>query len=151
METREDGTVLCNGAVGSSSRVSMGSDIAIPLHFNFTLKAGSYKLSGGVIDKFAIELSDVTTEPYSRLAFTKYSSNVVEFTTSEDKEVFVRIYTYINTQYDNEVCKPMLIESAAKTDYEEHKGQNKTVVFPSGMELCKIGSGQDYLYKMNGK
>ena len=45
----------------------------------------------------------------------------------------------------------MLIESTAKTDYEEHKGQNKAVVFPSGTELCKIGSSQDYLYKMNGK
>ena len=67
METREDGTVLCNGTVGSLARVSMGSDIAIPLHFNFTLKAGSYKLSGGVNNKIAIDLIDVTSTP-TRLA-----------------------------------------------------------------------------------
>jgi hypothetical protein len=45
----------------------MGSDIAISLHFNFTLKAGSYKLSGGVSNKFAIELIDLTSTP-TRLA-----------------------------------------------------------------------------------
>jgi hypothetical protein len=67
------------------------------------------------------------------------------FTTTSETE-------YLLTTFDDANLDTAQLEKGEiRTIYEAHKEQNITIPLPVNLELCKIGSGQDYLYKMNGK
>lgn len=91
--------------------------------------------TSGILDSVN---KNITTnwERYS-LTFTANKTGTVkcrvENTTSIEGN-----YTYI--------CGYQLEENSTATSYVAHQEQNYTITLPTGMELCKIGDYQDYIY-----
>ena len=145
-ETLEDGSVILNNTATANATYSISSVAAKDNYFAFTLKAGTYTLSGGD-SKFEITLVDISTSTAEVLQTTGFSSTAITFTTTEDKYVFWRVHGKNGTTYSNDVCYPMLVESATEIPYEPCQIQTYNIPLASTRKLCKIGNYVDYIYK----
>ena len=67
------------------------------------------------------------------------------FTTTAETEYILTVFN------DANLDTAQLEKGETGTTYEAHKEQNITIPLPANLELCKIGTYKDYLYKNNGK
>ena len=59
---------------------------------------------------------------------------------------------YNNSSFSGSITtSPMIINSNTVTNFEPYIGNTYNIDLPSGMELCKIGNYQDYIYKDSDK
>ena len=77
-------------------------------------------------------------------------SNNLTFTTSSDT-YFLRLDIYSSNDITPSNITNLQIEKGNQaTIYEPYIGQDYHITLPTGMELCKIGTYQDYIYKEDG-
>lgn len=79
-------------------------------------------------------------------------STQTHLTIGEERKLNYRVFLSgmtNGTSYSGTI-KMQLEKSSSKTEYEPYQGANYSVNLPNGMELCKIGDYQDYIYKDNG-
>ena len=131
---------------------------------NKVLKAGTYTLSykylsgsnnstqaGGNFVRVYVYGRNIGDTNYpTELANCNISATSTSstFTISEDKEVIVVAYLYGNISVDINF-KVMLESGETASTYVPYQEQNYTIDL-GDLELCKIGTYQDYLYKSGG-
>ena len=146
----ENGSVNFNGthtasqtdfyAAGSSNNYV---DLKIPV--------GTYYLSRGTAETgvtlfVVIKHSDNTTTTRSASSNVKVSVTIAE---GDTFRMFARVSTN-GTVLNNITIYPLLTANQ-NDEFEKYQEQSITLSLPTGMELCKIGNYQDYIYKNENK
>lgn len=107
------------------------------------------KQNGDVSNDYGTQGSGVTLDGYLSVTYT-IPSNIGEY-----HYVLVSLYSARNTavtQGDYVDYTNLQLElSDQATNYEPYQGNTYNIDLPSGMELCKIGNYQDYIYKDSDK
>ena len=167
-----DGTVKANGTPsGASQFIFFSSQAGLPIEPNTT-----YTISGGDKTKgvvFTFEERDAG----GTVVATHDNIDTLTFTTNENAHTLTGgLKRYSNSiTIDNFICKPQLEKGSTPTSWEQYCGGTaspnpdfpqdvkvvtgtQTITINSttytvnlgSMELCKIGTYQDYIYKTNG-
>ena len=149
-EMFSDGRITANGTATSQS-VSIGLSDAISTGLR-VLQAGEYELSftkEGTFTSGRIQVMEVVDGNASVLEYSTGNSRT--FTITEPKLVYYRAILSTGGVAENAILYPLLEKkSIATSSYIPHAEQNYSITLPNGMELCKIGDYQDYIYKNNG-
>lgn len=140
---KADGAIFANGT-SSGNALSMFSSDAVSNGRIITLQAGDYVISGGTSTVALQVVSSSGTE----IAETD-SNGVKTFTLSEATNIFVRARMERYAVADNVTIYPQL-ELGTATDFEPYQEQSYPISLGS-LELCKIGTYQDYIYKSGDK
>ena len=131
-----NGSINVDGTTSDSSANSMQmSDGANHL---FELKPGTYTLSGGVTN-VVVQLIQYENGSVSVAASTESSTT---FTITETIQVYMRININKNKTINNVTVYPQVEKNDHATPYSAYK---------TPIELCKIGTYQDKIYKENNK
>ena len=133
---KDDGTIEVGAGTSTAEANSMNSAQARDNGRIKTLPAGRYTLSGSTS---SIRLLVVDSTGYGLAT----SSNGVpaSFTLSQKTGVFIRASIPANTTVEATVIRPQLEAGSTATTYAPYF---------TPIELCKIGTYQDYIYKTNG-
>lgn len=86
-----------------------------------------------------------------RSLVTSATQTAVTYDLSGGNRIRFGIFVTNGTSIDITDYKIQLENNNTKTDYVPYTNQKYEVDLPVGLELCKIGTYQDYLYKDNGK
>lgn len=133
-----NGEITLNGTASANTSMIVFNDF-------FYLEAGTYIVS--LNNSSSISGSNyfrVLDENYSAVSNAIYFStanNTLTFTLSTGKKCRCQIRTASGTEYNNYVIKPQLEKGSQATTYAPYK---------TPIELCKIGTHQDRIYKSNG-
>ena len=137
---KADGAIFANGT-SSGNSLSFLSSEAISNGRIITLQAGDYVLSGGT----SIVLLQVVSSSGKEIAETA-SDGVKAFNLSEATDIFVRARMARDTVADNVTIKPMLEKGSTATAYEPYSSNDYEINL-GNIELCKLGTYQDYIWK----
>ena len=133
-----DGTITANGTANANIYLNLNTEV--------TLNAGTYILSGcpsgGSSSTYTLYENSVGYNKFD------YGSGL-DITLTETKTFRVSLAIYSGTSVNNLVFKPMIEKGSQATTYEAYKGQTYEVNL-GNIELCKIGTYQDRIYKSNG-
>jgi len=136
--TNEDGTITANGT-SSSSFASI--TVANAQSYLFTLQAGTYTLSGGYNSNLFVQIANNSG---TALAYSGTTNET--FTLTEATQVYYRAYVNSGTSVSNITLKPMLVKGSVAKPFEAYQSQTYPVNL-GNIELCKIGTYQDYISK----
>ena len=128
-----DGSVRVNGTASANTYLTYPT---------FTLKAGTYTLGAGIYINTLTRIQlveDISGRPI--IASTENGASST-FTTSADKSVFLQ-WRINSGEVIDKVFYPMLEKGSKANSY--------TPYGTTPIELCKIGTYQDYFYKDSGK
>ena len=134
-----DGLITQSASDGSAWDISQGRI--------FYLSAGTYTISIDVKSgaKGYMQLHDIINDT----DIVNTSSNSRKFTLTQTTALGFKTYgsggTYPVSYY------VMINKGETATTYEAYNGTTYNIDLPSGMELSKIGTYQDYFYKDSGK
>ncbi len=124
-----DGSYTLNGTSKSSTWFYRLAD-------NFTLPAGTYTLSNSnsnVGDNTAIFYDD-------NYNFDRYNISTKTFSTTKTIKPYIRVAA--NATFNNFIIKPMIEKGSQATTYSPYF---------TPIELCKLGSNEDKIFKTTGK
>lgn len=136
--TNADGTIYASGTA-SSTAFSINNTEATTNNLFKTLPAGTYRVSSKDSAPSGVEIRVNKLSDGSVIATAPTS-----FTLTETTNVFVGLRVASGTNISTTVCPQ--IELGSATTYEPYQGGSYGVNLGS-MELCKIGTYQDYIYK----
>lgn len=114
----------------------------------------TYTISKKVTDRFRVglynsALSEAGTYDLSSIIRNDSGTKITITTTSTDYYIYAHI---LETDNLDEVLATIQIEyGSTATTYEAYNGTTYPINLPSGMELSKIGTYQDYIYKDSDK
>ena len=96
------------------------------------------------------------TTNYTKILEYDENQNFIHYTglsTSQSLTISLQNSTkYIRVSGNVNTLDTLQIEfNSSVTDYIPYQSQSYPITLPSGMELCKIGDYQDYIYKSSGK
>ena len=144
----------------NGSNTSAGYVISNRTATNITLEAGTYYFSifllSGSINRgsnqgeFTIKTSDGRTGITLSNIINSPSGYTKSFTATEKTTLETDFYLNGAITFTN-VVLGIEISKQTPTTYEPYQGNTYEVDLPSGMELCKIGNYQDYIYKDSDK
>jgi len=128
--TKSNGHITMNGTSGGSNNWTLDSASAVSSGMVVSLGAGTYTM---FTDNTTIQKQVIWTnsDGSSEGALVSSSSSGVSFTLTETKLVYVRARVTANTTYNEDIS------------VEIQKGTTQR----TPIELCKIGTYQDYIYK----
>ena len=141
----EDGVITLNGTATATRFVDFGLFFKLPKG-TYSIKANPPIIgdSGG-----AVRLA-TTSSAVSGASINFSSTGYNTFTTTEDLEVGLQIRTASGVSYNNFVIKPQLEVGNQASTFEPYIG-NTYPISLGNIELCKIDTYQDYIYKENDK
>ena len=92
------------------------------------------------------------TDGTSATYYGAKTNREIEIPNDVDNVSYVHFRVYSNNSSTSQagsitITKPMLAFGEIATDYVRHAEQNYPITLPIGMELCKIGDYQDFIYK----
>ena len=144
----------------NGSNTSAGYVISNRTATNITLEAGTYYFSifllSGSINRgsnqgeFTIKTSDGRTGITLSNIINSPSGYTKSFTATEKTTLETDFYLNGAITFTNAVLG-IEISKQTPTTYEPYQGNTYEVDLPEGMELCKIGNYQDYIYKDSDK
>ena len=118
------------------------------------LKAGTYTFSvdntniSNIYIEFRLKDKNGDSIPDGRVQVNNSNKSVTK-TINEDFEINSYIYIGSGNTFDL-ILYPMIEKGSSAISFVPHAEQTYSITLPSGMELCKIGDYQDYIYKNNG-
>ena len=122
-----DGTISVTSGTASSQHVSLLTSLAVSNNHYITLKAGSYVVSGGTAN-IGLQVLDTTGVLLGTSTFTL----------TTEKQVYVRAVVKSGVSVTATTIKPQLELGSTPTSYAPYF---------TPIELCKIGTYQDYIWK----
>lgn len=134
--TKADGTITNTAGTTSATAYSAFASEATSNGLTKTLEAGTYCISGASGD-ITLDVCDT-----SGTTLATDSGNGATFTLSAKKTVFVRIRVASGKTLTAGTTKPQLEKGSTASSFAPHF---------EPIELCKIGTHQDRIYKENGK
>ena len=134
----QNGTLYLDGACTSET---LTSHTQFKNNFAFTLEAGTYTFSMGTSGT----LRPISLKKYSDDSNISSLSSVqmqTTFTLSEQTQVYIGFYLVSGNSYSNTKYEVQIERGSIKTDFAPYK---------TPIELCKIGTYQDYIYEDDGE
>lgn len=141
---KTDGTITNTAGTTSATAYSAFAGEATSNGLTKTLEAGTYCISGAS-GNITLDVCDT-----SGTTLATDSGNGATLTLSAQKTIFVRIRVASGKTLTAGTTKPLLESGNQPTAYEPYHGQSYEINLGS-IELCKIGTYQDRIYKENGK
>lgn len=153
----KDNANVLNAYINTSGVIKANANnsaIYIPCKPNTTYTISRIKPSSGN-SKFAIgTTSEIPVAEAQCIDFIRNdTANDITITTSSNaKYLIIWLWVTDYTMSWQDTIDSLQIEYGnTATTYEAYQSQTYPINLPSGMELCKIGTYQDYIYKENDK
>ena len=147
-KTMPDGSISANGTA-TNTAYSMVANEALSNKYIY-LTAGTYTLSIDSAPQTGTSVYLYDANANAQLAPYLDATHLSRtFTLTKSYKAFIRLRINSGTSV-NSTFKPMLMAGSTAEPYEPYQGQSYTIDLDT-MELCKIGTYQDYIYKDGGK
>lgn len=118
----------------------------VDTNISYTLSAN---VGGSNLFLYIRTYTDNTYSTVKTTYLTDARGSISKTFTPDSKYLMIRLAN--NASISNvETTNIQLEKSNQATTYEPYTGEGYEIDLPSGMELCKIGTYQDYIYKDNG-
>lgn len=144
-----DGSIVLNGTATSNSfvRYDLIQPITVTAGQNYTLSANNTSTIGSASKYASVRLNTGAGDDTGTESFLYNLNATNTFSKTTDTTYYrLTIRTASGLSYDNFVIKPMLELGSTATAYEPYQEQSYEVNL-GNIELCKIGTYQDYIWK----
>ena len=143
-----DGTVTVDGE-NNTTNTTYFTCVGSRSLFGIPLAAGTYTTSLGSSSNVRATIARYNNIS-SVIALIDANTNKTTFTLNKDEKGTFALAVNKNLSVNNIIVKPMIERGSEATTYEPYTGMTLPITLPIGMELCKIGDYQDYIYRESG-
>ena len=153
--TLQDGVLTLNGTCTSTNGLAglgiFRQSKGINYKWTYVYESGSCTDYGGGLYMGATPTS-ISSAGYGAGFRTNQSRTVDTFNNNEEHTYYLYMAMNNNSTYTNYKIKPLIVQGDEYSyDFEPYQGNTYNIDLPEGMELCKIGTYQDYFYKDSDK